>query len=124
MRCMLLSVALVLASWPISAAVQITLFTGDTLLGRCEELLGNQEQLANRADGRYCLGLVKGVSWTFESFRVRGEHPDLTVCIPPMAPTLQHVRVVVEYLNEHPSDLHLSDVALVEWALREAYPCH
>ena len=123
MRCMLLSVALLLASWPCDAAAQITLFTGDTLLGRCEELLGTQGQVADRADGRYCLGLVKGVSWTLESLRARGERSDLTVCIPPMAPTLQHVRVVVEYLNEHPSDLHLSDVALVERALRQAYPC-
>ena len=122
MRCTLLSVALVLASWPCGAAAQITLFTGNTLLDRCEKLLGSQGELADRADGRYCLGLVKGVSWTFDSLRASGESPDLTVCISPTAPTVQHVRVVVQHLNEHPSELHLSDVALVERALREAYP--
>jgi len=59
----------------------------------------------------YCLGIVKGTSLTTR------------VCTPDGVTVLQATRVVFKYLNDHPAQLHLPEVELIEEALSKAFPC-
>jgi hypothetical protein len=45
------------------------------------------------------------------------------VCAPVGSTTIQDVRVVVKFLQDHPEQLNLRDTDLIEKALSQAFPC-
>jgi len=74
----------------------------------------------------FCMGIVEGVGSTM-ALLVSGEDAldhTYSVCFPEYGiNTPQAVRVVVNYLVNHPKDLHHMDVMLVMAAFLDAYPC-
>jgi len=49
--------------------------------------------------------------------------PNPTICPPERASDYQSLRVIVNYLQSHPQDLHKRFRFLAVMALRDAWPC-
>jgi hypothetical protein len=74
----------------------------------------------------FCMGIVEGVGSTMALLSNREDALDhkFRVCFPEYGITnRQAVRVVVNYLVNHPKDLHKNEVALLMAAFWDAYPC-
>ena len=74
----------------------------------------------------FCIGIVEGVGSTTALLVSGDDSIDHTyrVCFPEDGITTpQAVRVVVNYLVNHPKELHHMDVMLVMAAFLDAYPC-
>jgi hypothetical protein len=98
--------------------------TGNTLLRHCDILLrgvdSNNYNREEAVEGGRCIGVVGSIS-------VLSTLPDTPlyrrVCYPPSVETGQLVRVVVNWLEDHPEQLHLHFVRLTVDALVDAFPC-
>lgn len=115
------AVAGALASWQAMAQGG----DGNELIQRCTEVVRTLDGTKTRDlySAGHCLGLVSGVMDTLtivNSSLPRHEQ----VCYPPQGIQYgQAVRIVVKYLNDHPTELHRDAASLTVAALRVAYPC-
>ena len=74
----------------------------------------------------FCMGIVEGVGSTMALLSSREDALDhkYRVCFPEYGITnRQAVRVVVDFLVNHPKDLHKNEVALLMAAFWDAYTC-
>lgn len=70
----------------------------------------------------HCLGVVSGVGTTLF---VLAHGNLIKSCMPKDGmPNSQLVRIVNQYLRQHPEELHQEDVPLIMMALSKAYPCN
>ena len=104
---------------------------GNELLKQCKaaEHYMNEGQFKKDEDQIkvvFCMGIVEGVGSTMALLSSREDALDhkYRVCFPEYGITnRQAVRVVVNYLVNHPKDLHKNEVALLMAAFWDAYPC-
>lgn len=76
--------------------------------------------------GAACLSLVRGVGETMSYWQ--GHDADMRdapghACIPDGVTPVQAAKVVIKFLNNHPSRLHERDVILILNALQDSFPC-
>ena len=107
---------LTLAADPSDVAGQ-ELSTGNELLARCQQALGEQPGPRDVAAASGCRALVRSVLAMASLTR------SLRLCSPGDVTVIQAVRVVVNYLNAHPDELYQRDTTLTLRALRRAFPC-
>lgn len=79
-------------------------------------------------DAGECMGLVRGIMDTMTLWQSvdHGGLVDNTAlhgCIANPLKTIQGVRIVVKYLNDHPDELNDPDTRLVLMAMVDAFPC-
>jgi hypothetical protein len=73
-----------------------------------------------------CFGLVDGIRETLMLWNtVDSQHNEARFhgCIPTEVTLEEAVKVVMKYLNDHPTQLHQRDAFLVVIALANGYPC-
>ncbi len=91
--------------------------TGSLLLEACEN--GAAEQVETwTMDLGFCVGRIGGA--------VDGLHlfdRNHVFCLPKGVETKQQQRVVIQYLQENPQELHNWDISLIINAMAEAFPC-
>ncbi len=98
--------------------------TGNRLLRACSETIKYLEAREyNDLDFGYCVGYLTGLQGMEWFTRVVLEQQDKLFCIPAGVGAEQRVRVVVQYLEEHPERLHLPAAGEVAIALNKAFPC-
>lgn len=119
MRTLLLMLAVV-AVLPAAAAMQDDDKTGIALLRDCEESLRASGDFAR---AQYCSGVVEGTARTLAYLARENALTTMRVCVPEDATGDQLVQVVLQYLSEHPRELHRPDAELVTAALAAAYAC-
>lgn len=99
---------------------------GNSLLTQCQasiRFMNDNSVIADEFGQGKCLGIVEAVIGTT---LVRNDQipKESRICFPEAGITNgQGIRIVVKYLQETPSLLHLSDTILVMTALGRAYPC-
>jgi len=100
---------------------------GSGLLENCQAYLKFQSGSSpggyvNGVQNGMCVAYVQGV---IETGQIWHEVVGLeTYCLPEIsASSDQFIRVVVQYLENHPADLHHTAAALVQRAFMEAFPC-
>lgn len=71
----------------------------------------HENDLESFRDG-FCRGMIEGVSSVSPQ-----------VCLDSRS-LVQDVRIVLEYLQDHPEELNQRNTALVDKALSRAFPCH
>ena len=100
------------------AVLFVLLFSGSAL---CEkQFVSGIQLLTNCEDGNdytegHCTGYISGV---FDNSIIINKQ-----CLPQNATSGQMIKVVVEYLKEHPERLTTSASVLVQVAINEAFPC-
>jgi hypothetical protein len=104
-------------------------YTGLDLLNRCQPLTRTPLSLSSneREEAGYCMGYLLGMKDMLTTWNVVDEHDKIkgrsTMCVPYEATTAELVRVVVKFLNDHPTKLHEYMGGVVISAFRDAYPC-
>ncbi len=119
MKLLPLAIVAALAS-PAAMAAQDYDGTGLALLRDCEEGLRASGDFAR---ARHCSGVVRGAARTLALLQQDGSVTAERACVPDGTPDARLVTVVVQYLSEHPDELHLPDVQLVLKAVEAALPC-
>lgn len=113
-----LFMGLLLGSGAKAQATPSTMTDGNYLLGSCRlrvQTMDNPDAHQTALDAwreGLCAGLVRGV-WNVSP----------TVCAPQDVTAGQVVRIVYKYLQDHPEQLQLYDVKLIEIALTQVFPC-
>ena len=105
---------------PASAGVGYT--DGNKILSACKELselLHNHFELDSFEAGR-CWGYISASTDIYQIIKYGSSR---IVCIPEDKEVSDYVRIVTEYLNEHPNDLDRSAFELITKAFAEVYPC-
>lgn len=94
---------------------------GNGLLQQCQALIRSMDDQgpATYADGQ-CLGLVQGVT---DMLLLYQDQLPQKFCVPQNVTYGQGVRIVVKYLQDHPSFLNNKDTVLVLAAYHDAYGC-
>lgn len=77
--------------------------------------------LSDTAKSAWCIGYLTGID-EMRRFSAMPPHRP-TDCMPEGVTMVQMKGVVVQYLQEHPEELHYSSVVLVHNALKHAFPC-
>ena len=112
--------ALVVASglWATPAVGQELRYDGNELLSYCAEVL--DDNTGRFAEAGTCIGFVRGVVWAsgFQDTPLYRK-----VCVPPTSTLGQSVRVVYNWLEDHPERLHEHQGFLIILALQNAWPC-
>jgi hypothetical protein len=107
---------------------------GNSLQRECSLVMQIMEQhqevpaLADNMSAGICLGLVHGVAaalglWQGVDVGGTVDNTQLHGCMPDEVRTIELIKVVLKYLNDHPNNLHLDDTRLIEMAIVDAYPC-
>ena len=121
----LVAVVLALGVFPVHAHAQVQ--TGADLLKNCQIVLESKPSNAAMLDGVSCLSYLRGMSETFDLWKVfndrRKQNNPPPACVPNGVTAREIALVVVKYIKGHPGEMHhaVSDVALA--ALMDAYPC-
>ncbi len=117
----LVGIVVASALWATPAVGQEQTVTGNFLIEACAEALKTQgDPTKDFQKSAFCMGYVRGV------VNVSGQSDTplyRRVCFPARSTTLQWVRVVYNWLEDHPEALHEHQSALAVVALVEAFPC-
>lgn len=116
-RCCLLVVLLFLAS---GAGAALDLKSGHAVLPQCDALL--QLEPTDLFGAGRCIGMLETLNVT--RWKVDAEdRAQPRYCPPPDVTLTVEARIVVDYLQAHPEQLHQPGVVLALTALQEAFPC-
>ncbi len=104
----------------------LSAFDGNGYLGFCKTYLRLQEsvELATYENGQEeggCLGYLRGVIETAQIWQ-QGTGRQ-TFCLPEAGGINQLIRVTIKYIEDNPAELHKNASILVQFALKEAFPC-
>ncbi|WP_047528498.1 Rap1a/Tai family immunity protein [Pseudomonas sp. 11/12A] len=107
-------------------AAQSAMADGNKLLKECREGIvyvdGGREP-ENLFGVGQCMGVIQGTIDTLDLTHALLNSPKI-VCLPSGGlETLQVMKIVVKYLNEHPDRLHLNESGLISTALMVSFPC-
>jgi len=117
---------LVIFALPVHARAQVQ--TGADLLKNCQVVLESNPNNTAMLDGVSCLSYLRGMSETFDLWKVfndrRKQNNPPPACVPNGVTAREIAIAVVNYIKQHPPEMHhaVSDVALT--ALMNAYPCN
>jgi hypothetical protein len=92
---------------------------GHALLQDCTEAL-KEDQNKDSLKVMWCYGYLKGIGDMRALNTMVSVPPD---CTPQKVTIGQMTRIVVEYLQDHPKELHYLSASLVVKAITEAFPC-
>jgi hypothetical protein len=96
--------------------------TGDNLQKNCRAALAlSNGQAANLYDAGICTGTVKGAMDMAASYKKAADAN--MICFPEGVTTGQNIKIVMEYLENHPQELQKRQGSLIYVALRDAFPC-
>lgn len=119
MKSVLVGGAIALAlSWGYPVAAQ-QVVTGNTLLERAaavKRMDAGSTSPKDLQDYLYFVGFAFGVASTLDNV-------DPEVCLPVASNTGQYRRVLIQYLEANPAELHMSGTILAIAAFRKAFPC-
>ena len=88
------------------------------------EQLANVNDLAATVERSFAAGYCRDVVHAIEYMsNFPDTPPDLKVCFPTGSTSGQLIRVVHNWLEDHPEQLHIADGPLALVALQEAWPC-
>jgi hypothetical protein len=107
---------------PSSSVAELGFTDGNKILSSCNELIkiiDSQLELDSFEAGR-CWGYI---SASTDIYKVMKYGSSGIVCLPEGLEVSQLVRVIIEYLNEHPKDLNRPAFMLITNALAETFPC-
>ena len=99
---------------------------GNKLLVDCKaavEIINGNEYVNNTSGAVACLSYLQGFADLNTFYRVSIEKKDMHFCIPNGVDAGQKARVVVNYLEANPNELHNHKGGLVWSALKKAFPC-
>ncbi|WP_156897031.1 Rap1a/Tai family immunity protein [Ferrimonas kyonanensis] len=100
---------------------------GNSLLSGCKSTIAMfNGKLGNSTTGvseGLCLGTINGMRYMNELYSTRLKQHETFFCVPSQVTAGQLVRVVVKYLEENPSQLHIHEGFLISTALATSYPC-
>ena len=120
----------VLLSFSTAGNAAEDILSGSTLLKNCKSYLkvsGGSSNSDIILGAGLCLGTVRGIidaGAVFDTFADQAGNPRPNVfCVPESVSTDRGVRVVIQYLEEHPEDLHQRGTTLTVLALKQAFPC-
>ena len=120
-RLRLFIISLLLISSPLSAAT----VDGTLVLQHCKNALQFTDKVLKNADPGdstgigFCVGMLEGVTYTMTLLS------DGAICPPGGGmQNMDVLKIVVKYLEDHPTDLHMDGAFLVNMALFDAYPCN
>jgi hypothetical protein len=108
-----------------------TTYTGNWLLERCQPA-ANYDKTHNPSELEYahmlsCFGYVKGwrdaMTAQYVVNKIQKRSNGDSVCIPDDSTNGELAKVLVKYLNEHPTQLHYEAGVVAYQAFRLAYPC-
>lgn len=106
-----------------------TPLTGSSNLNYCREWTNNSAHpLATQCAG-VVIGTLGSVNYYKAAFEIKLRNQGTSnsipniFCVPPGVTNLQHVRVVVSYLERHPQEQHNHLSLLTILAHMEAFPC-
>jgi hypothetical protein len=125
MRTLIVCVSLVLAlSQAAPAAEADDLYSGNNIMPGCRAfpdptLMSQAPMLGFKAG--LCVGYIRGLDFAGGILRA-GSGP-VPFCVPEKAAVGQMVRVVVNYADRHPEQMHEPFAVLVALALAGAWPC-
>jgi Rap1a immunity proteins len=107
--------------------------TGNDVLKSCQAAVrfadNDGAPVSEHFDSGWCFGWVSGA---LEITKLHNEWTDFTgqkptllqFCLPESGiPVIQAVRIVVQYLKEHPEQLHEDGMSLTIAALKDSFPC-
>jgi hypothetical protein len=99
--------------------------SGNAFLRQCSPTPGKANPFEFFCAG-YVVGLIEGAD--FEAQWVEADlkltrKASKAVCRPAAVENGQLVKVVLKFIDAHPEQAHLPTVAIVMYALSEAYPC-
>lgn len=109
-------VAALALSWAIPGAAQVT---GNTLLrdaAAYKRVEAGGQNSADAVGGGWLQGFTFGVAVTLD-------RTDDKTCLPNNSNSGQYVRVLIQYLEANPAELHKSGMDLAIAAFRKAFPC-
>jgi hypothetical protein len=112
------AIASIAILWADVAAAQ-TALTGNILLDFAASAKSAEAGIASDSDFRkfsYLMGFCSGVIVTLEKF-------DQRICVPRNSNTGQYTKMLVQYLDSNPADLHKDGSTLAIAAFRKAFPC-
>ena len=147
--CAAFTVLVLLSGVPESSADGTDEKNGNSLLRECGAALRLIDQTGTLSAeetlaAMQCLGFVRGATlallseqqWSSflekQGLRCKSEESELPLekmrqakrtCIPDKATSVQAIRVIVKYLQDHPAELHKADFELLATALQLAFPC-
>lgn len=115
-----------IAAMTVCLCAQSAMADGNKLLKECREGIayidGGHEPESLFGVGQ-CIGVIQGTLDTLDLTHALLNSPKL-VCLPNGGlETLQIMKIVVKYLNEHPDRLHLNESGLISTALLVSFPC-
>ncbi len=97
-------------------------YSGDRIFPACEQDLADYANNRNATGNTFFQGLCVGMVAT--TFLYAESRPDLfKVCVPKEAEVSQAIRVVVQYVDRHPEQLHEDSRRIVLIAMQQAWPC-
>ena len=104
------------------------LVDGNQLLKQCQVVINREGGQAVSAhekdDSLLCLAYIEGVLDTQGA--TNDLHPGIKTfryCVPDEVPVIQSVRIIVQFLKEHPKNLNVRASLLVLGAMVDAFPC-
>jgi hypothetical protein len=92
------------------------ILSGNTFLAGCKDNLTNSKQAS------FSVGICAGSVSTM-LFVARGRRQDASICPPVNATVEQGIRVLVQYLESHPQNLHENFQGLLLRSFQAAWPC-
>jgi hypothetical protein len=101
---------------------------GHDLLRQCTQAVNAigsdaQPDTVNYMDAGQCMGLIDGFAGAAAFYESKSGSPR-AICFPPDGMTIgQSVRMVRQYLEDHPEQLHESATVLIFGAFLANYPC-
>ena len=100
---------------------------GHALLAECGDVVTFVETGVSNdfsVGGSYCLGMVNGMLNLNTIYQAQpGRRPLFCVPSTPTITNAEAARVVVNYLNAHPEQLHQDQASLMFFAFEQAWPC-
>ena len=75
------------------------------------------------AMGLVCISYVSGVTDGIMFGQVKPDGSGIDFCVPQGATREQVFDVVMKFLRDNPAHRDLATVALIQWALKDAFPC-
>ena len=107
----------------LSAQSQAGIYNGSDLLQENGSYLLQECESDSAAKYNTCVRYIMGIHDDQDTLLKRSFLDEPYFCVPDSAISGQLVKVVTNYLNEHPERLHLSAGSTVSSALRDAFPC-